>query len=92
LRRRRLPLALLITKAASLFILVNSVAGLIGQLQKNSIGEAVLDFWYLPCLVLLGGQLGNSLTIKFIPQRIVALLTACLVLFVTGRLGLLLLN
>ena len=81
-----------IATTASLFILVNSVAGLIGQLQKNSIGEAVLDYWYLPCLVLLGGQLGNSLTIKFIPQRIVALLTACLVLFVTGRLGLLLLN
>jgi len=81
-----------IATTASLFILVNSVAGLIGQLQKNGIGEAVLDYWYLPCLVLLGGQLGNFLTIKFIPQRIVALLTACLVLFVAGRLGLLILG
>ncbi len=79
-----------IATTASLFILVNSVSGLIGQLQKNGISGAVLDFWYLPFLVLLGGQLGNFLTVKYIPERIVALLTACLVLFVAGRLGLLL--
>ncbi len=77
-----------IATTASLFILINSIAGLIGQLQKNGISDVLLDFWYLPCLVLLGGQLGNFLTIKFIPTRIIALLTACLVLFVAGRLAL----
>lgn len=43
-------------------------------------------------MALIGGQIGNLLTIKFIPQRIIALLTACLVLFVAGRLGLMLFN
>ncbi len=88
----RVGLPMQIATTSSLFILVNSIAGLTGQLQKSGISKAVLDFWYLPCLVLLGGQLGNLLTIKFIPQRIIALLTACLVLFVAGRLGLLLLD
>ena len=76
-----------IATTASLFILVNSVAGLVGQMQKNGIPEAVLDYWYLPLLVLIGGQFGNVLTVRCIPARIVALLTAILVLCVAGRLG-----
>lgn len=36
----------------------------------------------LPILVLIGAQIENLLTIKFIPTRIIALLTAILVLFV----------
>jgi uncharacterized membrane protein YfcA len=79
-----------IAATASLFILVNSVAGLIGQLQKNAVsqmGAAIYDYWYLPILVLIGGQLGNAMTIKFISPRMVALLTALLVLFVAMRLG-----
>ena len=77
-----------IATTASLFILVNSIAGLVGQLQKSGLTEALLDYWYLPVLVLVGGQFGNLLTIKFIPAHIVALMTAVLVLFVAGRLGL----
>lgn len=77
-----------IATTASLFILVNSLTGLLGQLQKSGVSEAMLDYWYLPLLVLLGGQVGNLLTIKFIPSRMIALLTACLVLFVAVRLGL----
>lgn len=78
-----------IAMTASLFILVNSIAGLMGQLQKNGVTDALLDYWYLPFLALLGGQLGNLITIKLIPARIVALLTSLLVLFVASRLGLL---
>ena len=81
-----------IATTASLFILVNSIAGLMGQLQKNGISMMALEYWYLPCLVLLGGQLGNFFTIRIIPQRTIALLTACLVLFVAGRLGWMLLR
>lgn len=77
-----------IAATASLFILVNSVAGLLGQLQKGTLAETVLDYWYLPLLAFAGGQIGNLMVIKFIPARIVALLTALLVLFVAGRLGL----
>ncbi len=76
-----------IAATASLFILVNSLAGLLGQLQKSGLGDALLSYWYLPLVVLLGGQLGNWLTIRWMPARIVALLTACLVLFVAVRLG-----
>ncbi len=76
-----------IASSASLFILVNSIAGLSGQLQKSGLSEEILQYWYLPLLVLIGGQIGNLLTIKFIPSRIIALLTAILVLFVATRLG-----
>jgi len=76
-----------IATTASIFILVNSLSGLAGQLQKNGIADAIMDYWYLPLLVLIGGQIGNLLTIKFIPSRIIALLTAVLVLFVAVRLG-----
>ncbi|MCC7259479.1 MAG: sulfite exporter TauE/SafE family protein [Alphaproteobacteria bacterium] len=77
-----------IAATASLFILANSIAGLIGQLQKSGIAAEISNYWYLPLLVLAGGQLGNLLTIKWLPSRIVALLTALLVLFVAGKLGL----
>lgn len=77
-----------IAATTSLFILLNSIAGLFGQLYKNAPIETVLEYWYLPVLALLGGQLGNLMMLKFIPARIVALLTALLVLFVAGRLGL----
>lgn len=76
-----------IAATASLFILLNSVAGLIGQWHKGGFSDAVLDYWYLPFAVLLGGQIGNLVTIKFLPARIIALLTALLVLFVALRLG-----
>ncbi len=81
-----------IATTASLFILANSISGLIGQLQKSEIGNAILDYWYLPLLVLIGGQIGNFLTIKFIPAKIVALLTAILVLFVALRLGIMIIS
>lgn len=77
-----------VAAATSLFILLNSIAGLFGQLHKNPLTETVLEYWYLPLLALLGGQIGNLMMLKFIPARIVALFTALLVLFVAGRLGL----
>ena len=76
-----------IATTTSLFILVNSISGLAGQLQKNGVTESILEYWYLPLLVLVGGQLGSLMTVKIIPPRIVALLTALLVIFVSGRLG-----
>jgi uncharacterized membrane protein YfcA len=77
-----------IAATTSVFILLNSIAGLAGQMQKHVDTDIVLDYWYLPVLVLAGGQLGNQMMLKFIPARITALLTAVLVLFVAGRLGL----
>lgn len=76
-----------IAAAASLFILLNSIAGLLGHLHKDALLETVLEFWHLPLLALIGGQIGNLMVIKFVPARIVALLTALLILFVAIRLG-----
>jgi len=76
-----------IATAASLFILINSLAGLIGQLTKKFIINEIYTYWPLFLLVLIGGQLGNFLNIKIFPSRILALITAGLVLFVAIRMG-----
>ena len=74
--------------AASLFILINSVSGIIGQLTKNLILTEVQDYFYLLIAVLIGGQIGNYLNLKIFTSKLLALLTASLVLFVAIRLGL----
>jgi len=76
-----------IVTAASLFILINSISGIIGQLTKNDVLAEVPNYWYLLAAVLIGGQLGNFLNLKIFPTRILALLTALLVLFVAARMG-----
>ena len=59
-----------IVVAVSLFILINSVSGIIGQLTKNLILTEVLDYFYLLLAVLIGGQIGNYLNLKiFTSQR-----------------------
>ena len=77
-----------IVTAASLFILINSIFGIIGQLTKNSVLNEVQDYFYLLMAVLVGGQLGNYLNLKIFTSRLLALITASLVLFVALRLGL----
>tara|TARA_B110000208_G_scaffold99629_1_gene124377 strand:- start:234 stop:977 length:744 start_codon:yes stop_codon:yes gene_type:complete len=74
--------------AASLFILINSVSGIIGQLTKNLILTEVQDYFYLLIAVLIGGQIGNYLNLKIFTSKLLALVTASLVLFVAIRLGL----
>jgi uncharacterized membrane protein YfcA len=72
----------------SLFILVNSISGLLGQFQKTSISEIPLEFLALPIAAIIGGQIGNMLMLRFIPKRIIALLTAILVLIAANQIGL----
>ncbi len=76
-----------IVTAASLFILINSVAGIIGQLTKNEVINEISSFWYLLIAVLIGGQLGNYLNLKFFNTKILALITSFLVIFVAARIG-----
>ena len=76
-----------IATTSSLFILINSVSGIIGQLTKNDVLAEVSNYWYLLFAVLIGGQVGNFLNLKILPTRILALVTALLVLFVAIRLG-----
>ena len=76
-----------IVTTASLFILINSISGIIGQLTKNSVLTEIQNYWYLLVVVLIGGQIGNFLNLKIFPTRILVLLTASLVLFVAIRIG-----
>jgi len=77
-----------IATAASLFILINSLSGLAGQLTKASTINGIYDYWPLFLFVLLGGQLGNFLNLKIFPAKILALVTSTLVIFVAIRIGL----
>ena len=76
-----------IVTAASLFILINSIFGIIGQLSKNTVFIEILNYWYLLFAVFLGGQIGNFLNLKIFPTRILAFVTALLVIFVAFRMG-----
>ena len=76
-----------IVTAASVFILINSISGVIGQLTKNTIINEIQNYWFLLLAVLIGGQIGNFLNLKIFPTRILALVTAVLVLFVAVRMS-----
>ena len=77
-----------IVTATSIFILINSLSGIIGQLTKNSVFNEISNYWVLLLAVIIGGQLGNFLNLKLFSTKILALLTAALVIFVAIRMGL----
>ena len=76
----------IIITAASVFILINSLSGIVGQLTKNQVLEETINYWPLLIAVLIGGQIGNFLNIKILPTKILALTTSALVLFVAFRM------
>ena len=76
-----------IVTTASLFILINSIFGIIGQLTKHAVLIEIQNYWYLLAVALIGGQMGNFLNLKMFPTRILALVTALLVIFVAVRMG-----
>jgi len=77
-----------ITTTASLFILINSIFGVAGQLTKDIVLNQFLNFWPLFLVVFMGGQIGNFLNIKFLSNKTLALITSLLVIFVAIRMGL----
>ena len=76
-----------IAVTASLFILINSTFGVAGQLTKDIVFDEFLNFWPLFLVVLIGGQIGNYLNIKFLSNKTLALITSLLVIFVAARMG-----
>jgi len=76
-----------ITAAASLFILINSIFGVAGQLTKDIVFDEFFNFWPLFLCVFIGGQIGNFLNIKFLSNKTLALITSLLVIFVAIRMG-----
>ena len=77
----------IIITSASIFILINSISGIFGQLTKYGIINEIFNFWYLFLAVFVGGQIGNYLSIKIIPTRILAMITSVLVIAVALRIG-----
>jgi uncharacterized membrane protein YfcA len=71
------------------FILVNSIAGLSGQLMKAgdySPLEGWLQAWPLFIAVVIGGQIGSHLGAYHLPENWIRRLTAVLMLYVAFRL------
>jgi uncharacterized membrane protein YfcA len=78
-----------IAATASLFILVNSLFGLAGQMVKNGpdlFGLALGAALPLLMAVVIGGQVGSLLAARLLPPQWIRWLTALLVLVVGVRL------
>lgn len=76
-----------IVTTASLFILLNSISGILGQLTKENVINELFNYYPLFLAVLIGGQIGNFLNLKFLSNRLLAILTSLLVIFVAIRIG-----
>ena len=76
-----------IVTTASLFILLNSISGILGQLTKENVLNELFNYYPLFLAVLIGGQIGNFLNLKFLSNRLLAILTSLLVIFVAIRIG-----
>ena len=76
-----------IATTASLFILINSISGILGQLTKENILTELPNYLSLFICVLLGGLIGNYLNLKIFTGRVLAILTSVLVIFVSIRMG-----
>lgn len=78
-----------IAATTSLFILVNSISGLAGQLLKagpERFGEAMVTGAPLLLAVLIGGQLGSLLALRILPERVIRWLTAALTIWAGSQL------
>lgn len=85
----RLADARTVAATCSLFILVNSIAGLGGQLTKlGGQADVLLNtaFLALPLAVLIGGQLGSRLGANWLPAAPIRRLTGLVILIVSVRL------
>jgi len=76
-----------IAASASLFILINSIIGVAGQLTKEIVLNEFLNYWPFFVAVLAGGQIGNFLNIKFLSNKTLTILTSLLVIIVAVRIG-----
>jgi uncharacterized protein len=78
-----------IAATASLFILINSIAGLVGQgIKLGDTGElaTVMAYWPLAIAVLIGGQIGSWAGITILSPTLVRRATGVLILYVAIQL------
>ena len=76
-----------IATSASIFILINSISGILGQITKQNVINEIVAYWYLFLVVFIGGQLGNFLNLKFLSNKLLTIITSGLVIFVAIRIG-----
>lgn len=78
-----------IAGAAALFILVNSLAGLAGQVSKLAdtamLAEA-FGWWPLAVAALIGGQLGSLVGARHLPAALIRRVTGIVILLAAARL------
>mgnify|MGYP006138563099 CR=1 FL=1 len=77
-----------IVTTASLFILINSIFGIFGQLTKETVLNKIILYWPLFLTVLIGGLIGNYLNLKTFSNKVLTLITSLLVIFVAFRMAL----
>ncbi len=75
-----------IAATSAIFILVNSAAGIIGQLSTNAISLDLSSVAVLSLAVFAGGQIGARMTIFKFKPHIVRRITAFVILIVSLRL------
>jgi uncharacterized membrane protein YfcA len=76
----------IIAACTALFIFVNSIAGLVGQILTNGFS---IDFFFVGCLIVavfIGGQIGVRLTAFRLNPIIIKRITAVLILIVAMRI------
>ncbi len=74
---------------ASLYILINSIAGLAGQFAKSGfeqLAEVATEYWPLLVAVLIGGQVGGMIGLRLFDAKLLRWATAILVGYVAIRL------
>ncbi|MFC2110182.1 sulfite exporter TauE/SafE family protein [Bacteroidota bacterium] len=75
-----------IAATASLFILVNSLSGLSGQLLNPNFAINISTTWVLLITTLIGGQIGTRLSIQLINPSLLKKATAILIAFVAIKI------
>lgn len=78
-----------IAAASSVFILANSLSGLLGHMMKLQDMQAVqlaAPYWPLLPIVIIGGQIGSWLASKRLRPDLVKKLTSVLIIYVAVRL------
>lgn len=75
-----------IAATSAIFILVNSLAGIVGQYVTNGIGVDLYKLTLLVFAVFLGGQVGVRMTIFKLNPLLVRRITAIVILIVSLRL------
>ncbi len=76
----------IIASTSAVFILVNSIAGLLGQMSLYGLHVEIIPLAFLVLAVVVGGQIGVRLTIFRFNALLVRRITGVVILFVSLRI------